>query len=247
MNKFSLSLFDMTMKIYILLVQIIFLVGCVESTTKNPLIGLNLTPEKISIVNVYPHHIYTFNRGKTVFGNKLSQKHIPDLNVAEFIEIKLRNIFTQLYNIKITDLMLSETDVSYLEYDQKNESLITYQNKIKNIPEILKKARKQEIEKLLLIAPSSVNIYDTTIYTPATGLRYSNGKIIEAYSSVNIYFIDTKTNEIIGKHSLTNDGNLVTIDLQKITKKKKGSSKQQEKTTRHHIHLNSNYPVHVHN
>ena len=198
------------MKITLIVLFSLFTTACVQTASNKPLLGLESGGESIAVVNVYPNDITYYGVGSTIFQNKLVKRTLPDINIPDYIGLKIYNILSKVKGIEVKPIEISQRDKSQLTWNE-DENTPAYEKKIQAIPSIVDKLKTQQINKLLIIAPSSIIIPNSNLFTWGAGLWYFFTGRVEPYSAINLYFIDTNTNELVGKHELKSHGELTKL------------------------------------
>ena len=193
------------MKVILLLIVSLLITACVQSVSNRPLLGTQTGKQTIGIINVYPNEITYFKIGPSVFQNEYTKRNPLQMNISDYIGSEVKRVFSKVEGLELKHITISDQEKSRFVW-QEDESELDYEKKIQAIPAIVNKFKQQQINTLIIIVPSNIIIPNSNIFTWGSGLWYFFNGIIEPYSAISLYLIDTRTSKILGKHELTSHG-----------------------------------------
>ena len=196
------------MKKTLILCLCMLLGACTTTVSRKPILQSSEQPSTITFLNGFADEFATIQLGRTVLGNKSSKRETSDWDVPQYINSGLIGVFNQVNGINVKNLELTKQEQEYLHYI--NDSQVSYEKKINNIPGILEKAKSQGIDQIVIASPSIITMPNSGVVISGIGLWFGAG-LIEPYSAINLHFIDTATSEIIGKHELNSFGEPVKL------------------------------------
>ena len=210
-SQYKKHLFTMIKSILILFA--IALTGCVQTSSKIPLLGTSAELETVSVVNIIPNQILTHQIGVTLFQNQTAIQQTQGWNISEEIETKVLETLGMIKTIQVNNLELVPEQMRQLEF-KDDQSLAEYEKVLQNIPEILEVARDTGSKKLIVLAPSIIGITmgDVSFFMKGNGLFYTPTGAIIPFSAINLYIINTMSGELMGRHSLIDDGEFLKLE-----------------------------------